>query len=150
MISNFDYLMALNTIAGRTTNDLSQYPVFPWILCVARNIFEFFTANFCLIRADYASPEINLDDPTVYRDLSKPIGALEPTRLNNLIERMNAIDESEIPKFLYGSHYSSSGTVLFYLLRIEPYTTHAVTLQGGKFDFPSRMFWYGHSQSLSS
>ena len=31
-ISNFEYLMALNTIAGRTYNDLSQYPVFPWIL----------------------------------------------------------------------------------------------------------------------
>jgi hypothetical protein len=24
--------MGLNTIAGRTYNDLSQYPVFPWIL----------------------------------------------------------------------------------------------------------------------
>jgi hypothetical protein len=31
-ISNFEYLMRLNTIAGRTFNDLSQYPVFPWIL----------------------------------------------------------------------------------------------------------------------
>ncbi|KAL3216987.1 hypothetical protein MRX96_032644 [Rhipicephalus microplus] len=29
-ISNFEYLMHLNTIAGRTYNDLSQYPVFPW------------------------------------------------------------------------------------------------------------------------
>lgn len=26
-ITNFDYLMQLNTIAGRTYNDLSQYPV---------------------------------------------------------------------------------------------------------------------------
>ena len=26
-ISNFDYLMFLNTVAGRTYNDLSQYPV---------------------------------------------------------------------------------------------------------------------------
>ena len=31
-ISNFDYLMQLNTIAGRTYNDLAQYPVFPWII----------------------------------------------------------------------------------------------------------------------
>ena len=31
-ISNFEYLMQLNTIAGRTFNDLSQYPVFPWML----------------------------------------------------------------------------------------------------------------------
>lgn len=26
-ISNFDYLMQLNTIAGRTYNNLAQYPV---------------------------------------------------------------------------------------------------------------------------
>ncbi|CAF4521491.1 unnamed protein product, partial [Rotaria magnacalcarata] len=31
-ISNFDYLMMLNTVAGRTYNDLNQYPIFPWIL----------------------------------------------------------------------------------------------------------------------
>jgi hypothetical protein len=31
-ISNFAYLMQLNTLAGRTYNDLTQYPVFPWVL----------------------------------------------------------------------------------------------------------------------
>ncbi len=29
-ISNFDYLMHLNREAGRSFNDLTQYPVFPW------------------------------------------------------------------------------------------------------------------------
>ncbi len=31
-ISNFEYLMSLNTLAGRSFNDLTQYPVFPWVL----------------------------------------------------------------------------------------------------------------------
>jgi len=31
-VSNFEYLMALNTFAGRSFNDLCQYPVFPWVL----------------------------------------------------------------------------------------------------------------------
>ncbi|MED6189954.1 BEACH domain-containing protein C2, partial [Stylosanthes scabra] len=31
-ISNFEYLMQLNTLAGRSYNDITQYPVFPWIL----------------------------------------------------------------------------------------------------------------------
>lgn len=31
-ISNFEYLMHLNMLSGRSYNDLSQYPVFPWIL----------------------------------------------------------------------------------------------------------------------
>ena len=32
-ISNFDYLMQLNTIAGRTYNNLAQYPVVQSSLC---------------------------------------------------------------------------------------------------------------------
>ena len=31
-MTTFDYLMQLNTLAGRTYNDLTQYPVFPWVL----------------------------------------------------------------------------------------------------------------------
>ena len=30
-ISNFEYIMELNTLAGRTYNDLNQYPIFPWV-----------------------------------------------------------------------------------------------------------------------
>ena len=30
-ISNFDYLMHLNVAAGRSFQDLTQYPVFPWV-----------------------------------------------------------------------------------------------------------------------
>ena len=56
-ISNFEYLMALNSLAGRSFNDLSQYPVFPWVL------------------KDYSSPDLCLANPDVYRDLARPIGA---------------------------------------------------------------------------
>lgn len=31
-VSNFEYLMFLNTCAGRTYNDVTNYPVFPWII----------------------------------------------------------------------------------------------------------------------
>lgn len=68
-VSNFEYLMQLNTIAGRTYNDLSQYPVFPWVLM------------------DYDSEELRLDDAAVYRDLSKPVGALNPGRVESIRER---------------------------------------------------------------
>ena len=46
----------------------------------------------------------------------------------------------ESKAFHYGSHYSSSGSVLFYLLRLEPFTTDAIQLQGGRFDVPDRLF----------
>ena len=31
-INNFDYILALNILSGRSFNDLCQYPVFPWVL----------------------------------------------------------------------------------------------------------------------
>jgi hypothetical protein len=68
-ISNFQYLMALNSFSGRTYNDLNQYPVYPWVL------------------SDYTSPTIDLNNPAVYRDLSKPIGALNEKRLQQFVER---------------------------------------------------------------
>ncbi|KAL3317895.1 Neurobeachin-like protein 1 [Cichlidogyrus casuarinus] len=33
--TNFHYLMQINTIAGRTYNDLMQYPILPWVLAVS-------------------------------------------------------------------------------------------------------------------
>ncbi|XP_077235133.1 WD-40 repeat family protein / beige-like protein [Tasmannia lanceolata] len=121
-ISNFEYLMQLNTLAGRSYNDITQYPVFPWIL------------------ADYSSKNLDLTDSSSFRDLSKPIGALNADRLEKFQERYSSFDDPVIPKFHYGSHYSSAGTVLYYLVRLEPFTTLSIQLQGGKFDHADRMF----------
>ena len=121
-VSNFDYLMHLNTIAGRSYNDINQYPVFPWVL------------------TDYRSAELDLDDPAVYRDLSKPIGALNEDRFEIFQERFQGFEDETIPPFLYGSHYSSAGIALHYLIRCEPFTSLAISLQGGRFDLPDRLF----------
>jgi Beige/BEACH domain len=40
----------------------------------------------------------------------------------------------------YGSHYSNSGSVLHFLLRIEPFSGGFLDFQGGKFDVPDRAF----------
>lgn len=61
-ITNFEYLMILNTLAGRSYNDLTQYPVFPWVL------------------ADYTSDVLDFNKSSTFRDLSKPVGALDPKR----------------------------------------------------------------------
>ena len=122
-LSNFDYIIALNTLAGRSYLDITQYPVFPHVI------------------ADYESDVLDLNDPKTFRDLSKPVGALNTKRLNQVKERYDALkDDPEIPPFHYGSHYSSAGVVMFYLLRLEPFTTLAYNLQGGKFDHADRLF----------
>lgn len=64
---------------------------------------------------DYSSAELNLEDRKVYRDLKKPIGALSQDRLQRLKDRY---EEMAPPKFLYGSHYSAPGLVLFYLVSV--------------------------------
>ncbi|DBA78126.1 TPA: hypothetical protein ACH3X2_008097 [Trebouxia sp. C0005] len=122
-MTNYDYLMQLNTLAGRTFNDLNQYPVFPWVL------------------ADYTSPSLDLTAPATYRDLSKPVGAMNEKRRREFEDRFDSLKEDpEIPPFHYGSHYSSAGTVLFYLIRLEPFTAMNRNLQGGRFDHADRLF----------
>jgi hypothetical protein len=136
-ISNFEYLMKLNIIAGRSYNDITQYPVYPWIL------------------SNYTSEHIDLTDRSNYRDLSKPMGALNEDRLKEFKERYNTFYDDTIPKFMYGSHYSSAGVVLHYMVRQEPYTTLAINLQSGRFDCPDRIFfnisktWNGCNHSMS-
>ena len=121
-MSNFEYLMKLNMAAGRTYNDIQQYPVFPWVL------------------SDYTSASIDLSKEEVFRDLSKPIGALNEERLEGFLERYHAMEGGDIPPFMYGSHYSNVGTVLNFLVRMEPFAELAARLQGGHFDWADRLF----------
>ncbi|KAF5899592.1 neurobeachin-like isoform X2, partial [Clarias magur] len=120
-ISNFEYLMFLNTIAGRTYNDLNQYPVFPWVL------------------TNYESEELDLTLPGNFRDLSKPIGALNPKRAVFYAERYEAWDD-EAPPCHYSTHYSSAASTLHWLIRIEPFTTFFLSSNGNKFHHPNRTF----------
>nr|XP_054591731.1 neurobeachin-like protein 2 isoform X3 [Nothobranchius furzeri] len=123
-ISNFEYLMQLNTIAGRTYNDLSQYPVFPWVLC------------------DYTSTILDLEDPSVFRDLSKPIGVVNPHHAQNVREKYESFEDptGTIDKFHYGTHYSNAAGVMHYMIRMEPFTTLHIQLQSGRFDVADRQF----------
>ncbi|GFQ88429.1 WD repeat and FYVE domain-containing protein 3 [Trichonephila clavata] len=123
-ISNFQYLMHLNTLAGRSYNDLMQYPVFPWIL------------------ADYDSEELDLLDSNTFRDFTKPMGAQTPERLNQFQKRFKEWDDphGETPPYHYGTFYSSAMIVASYLVRMEPFTQHFLHLQGGHFDLADRMF----------
>ncbi|KAI4349464.1 hypothetical protein L6164_010050 [Bauhinia variegata] len=121
-ISNFQYLMHLNTLAGRGYSDLTQYPVFPWVL------------------ADYESENLDLSNPKTFRRLDKPMGCQTREGEDEFRKRYESWDDPEIPKFHYGSHYSSAGIVLFYLLRLPPFSVENQKLQGGQFDHADRLF----------
>ena len=122
-ISNFHYLMLVNTMAGRTFNDLTQYPVFPWVL------------------ADYTSEELDLDNPATFRDLSKPMGAQTASRTADFNMRYRSLAEIGEAPFHYGTHYSSAMIVSSYLIRLPPFVQSFILLQGGHFDHPDRLFF---------
>jgi factor associated with neutral sphingomyelinase activation len=118
-ISNYDYILALNSAAGRSFHDLSRYPVFPWVI------------------ADYESAKLDLTKESTFRDLTKPVGALNKERLEYFQTRLKGMQDME-EAFLYGTHYSAPGYVLYFLVRSMP--EHMLCLQNGKFDAPDRMF----------
>ena len=75
-ISNLEYLMWLNIYAGRSFNDLTQYPVFPWLI-----------TNFSENEIDYKKD---------YRNLNLPMGMLALTekgeiRKENFNETYNIV-----------------------------------------------------------
>ncbi|XP_076002259.1 neurobeachin isoform X1 [Genypterus blacodes] len=121
-ISNFEYLMFLNTISGRTYNDLNQYPVFPWVL------------------TNYDCEELDLTLPGNFRDLSKPVGALNPKRAAFYVERYEMWEDDLTPPCHYNSHYSTAASTLHWLVRIEPFTTFFLSANDDKFDHADRTF----------
>lgn len=122
-IGNFQYLMFLNTIAGRTYQDLNQYPVFPWIL------------------TNYESDELDLNLPTNFRDLSKPVGALNNKRRSEFVERYQNWDNPKVPAFHYGTHYSTAAFTLNWLCRMRGSNNSAyLALQDGKYEEDTRLF----------
>uniref|UniRef100_A0A8C9XK20 Lysosomal trafficking regulator n=1 Tax=Sander lucioperca TaxID=283035 RepID=A0A8C9XK20_SANLU len=133
-ISNFEYLTHLNKHAGRSFNDLMQYPVFPFIL------------------RDYTSETIDLQDPNIYRNLIKPIAVQSKEKEDRYVDNYRYLEEEykkgiheddpmpPVQPYHYGSHYSNSGTVLHFLVRMPPFTKMFLAYQDQSFDIPDRTF----------
>ncbi|CAF1207761.1 unnamed protein product [Rotaria magnacalcarata] len=144
-MTNFDYLMQLNKLAGRTFLDLMQYPVYPYIV------------------ASYDNPILDLRSSSSYRNLSKPIAIQHSHKEAKFIEVYNALEEAQNAALLqpqdngeqnkpssvfghqsnpyhYASLYSNSGIVLHYLVRLLPYTRMFLDYQDKNFDCADRTF----------
>ena len=147
--------MHLNREAGRSFKDLSQYPVrarlrmrggqqrcqvpapCPYLCSVHHHAAPgpHPVQVMPWVVADYTSPTLDLSDPATFRDLSRPIGALNPRRLAEFQQRFAEMRQMaapggrttpgappplDMPPFLYGCHYSSPGYVVFFLMRSDP------------------------------
>ena len=126
-ISNFELIMWLNVFSNRSYNDISQYPIFPWII----NDYE----------------DLNLIEEK-YRDLNSPMGMITINEASTArkelflenFENLKNDTDANIKPYMFGSNYSNPTYVCNYLVRIFPYTQISIELQGDKFDDPNRLF----------
>ena len=130
-ISTLRILMIMNLYSNRTYNDINQYPVFPWII------------------TDYESSTIpNFEKEFFIRPMNKPMGMMDFTqeskeRKENYEEHWRTSEEDEIKDEnydRYGSHYSTSLYLTYYLVRVFPFSYIRIELQGSSFDDPNRLF----------
>lgn len=130
-ISNYQYLYYLNILSGRSFNDTSQYPVYPWVI------------------SKYDTDQIDLYDQTTYRDFSVPMAAYSEKRL---LEAKQKLEDSfdPIERCMFRSFYSNPAIVIHFLIRCEPFTSLHIVLQSGRFDYADRLFKSIESSFISS
>ena len=123
-ISNFDYLMLLNSLSGRSLINLSQYFIFPYII------------------KEYDHTILNWLNESIYRDLSFPIFACSSILkkdLSNLDIKKFEVNEIGT-KYHSGTFYSTHAFVSYFLIRQHPFTELHLEIQGGEFDSANRLF----------
>ncbi|CAD8191676.1 unnamed protein product [Paramecium pentaurelia] len=105
-LSNFQYLMLVNTFSGRTYNDLSQYFVFPWVI-----------SNYYSQQIDFKQEQ----EQNTFRNFKLPIGAIsrKPEQIIKEYQEREIYLKDENYQHKY--HYSNIQTVLNYLIRLKSY-----------------------------
>ena len=130
-ISTLKMIMIMNLYSNRSYNDSNQYPVFPWII------------------TDYLSEKLpSFDKENFIRPMNKPMGMMDFTedskeRKENYEQHWlsNEADPDRDDNYdRYGSHYSTSLYLTYYLVRVFPYSYIRIELQGKNFDDPNRLF----------
>ena len=109
--SNFNYLLLLNKYSSRSYNDCNQYLIFPLLF---------------------------MDELHKRPRKLGQVLALNKEKLNDAMNKI--ISNKKFSGYYFNQHYSTSGYVLYYLLRLAPFTTEHIKFQSGKFDLPSRLF----------
>ena len=110
-LSNFNYLLFINKYSSRTYNDYNQYLVFPLLFMDEENKRR--------------------------RDLTKAICL---NKLNNKSSYDKTVSNYNFFKYHFNQHYSTGGFILYYLVRLIPFTYQHIQFQSMKFDVPARIF----------
>ena len=122
-ISTYQYLLFVNKFSSRSFNDINQYPIFPWIFLGSK-------------RDESHKKEKKLPK---FRELYYPISIKNADDIKDAMTFFEAnIDEKSSHPSHYRLHYSTSGYLLSYLVRMSPFTEEQIRFQNNQFDDPSR------------
>ena len=156
-INNYLYLLKLNYLASRTFNDLTQYPLLPWLFFDINKIDSLLSNDESIIgqigtiRTESEIP-INFEQDMENSELD----ILDNTKVNNeeLTKKLN------LRNFIYpvsmqteekrdrhiknnydslGNHYSTTSYIFFYLVRNYPLTEAMIQLQNNTKENPNRL-----------
>ena len=170
IISTFEYIMWLNIFAGRSFNDLTQYPVFPWIitnyqtvelnekedfrnLSIPVGMFDFnekaemrketFIEFYNTLKNELKESKPDFDYEEYLEKNDVYLEHYNNKKLkNNENGELNAekMEINQIPYF-YSTHYSNPTYVSHYLTRLFPHASISIEIHGDKFEDPNRMFF---------
>ena len=122
-MSNYFYLLNLNKYSTRTFCDLSQYPVFPWLVFHHKKLGN---------KSEYNENDL--------RDMKYPISMQDKEKRDECIRKYkNEMEENKFQSH-FTSHYSSSAFVYYYLMRLNPYGQDLIRLQNYHNENPNRIF----------
>ena len=142
-ISNYKYLLKLNKYATRTYNDISQYPVFPWLVKSYEKIPEIFKLLESKELPNNIDKYFRIMKYSMMGQTKKDREEAVKTFLEGRESFKNLIeDESEAKKFHshFYNHYSASAYIVYYLMRMNPYEESLIKLQTDQFEVAARMF----------
>ena len=140
--SNFELLILLNIFSNRSYNDVTQYPVFPWLLSNYSDPLK----TLQIKNKENEKQEDKTIEDYSYRDLALPMGMLtinedSISRKKNFLSTYKILKQEEgITPYIFGCNYSNATYVCNYLIRLFPFTQICIEIQGEGFDNPHRLF----------
>ena len=139
-ITNYEYLLYLNKLSTRTYNDLTQYPILPWLVLKNDTLYS-------LTNNDEPPVENNIitnceegKELCYLRDLNYPVSMQNNFKREEEIIKYNEDSKTTHYSFHCGTHYSTSSYIFYYLMRINPFGQNLIKLQNYKQENPNRMF----------
>ena len=159
-INNYSYLLKLNYFSSRTFNDVSQYPIFPWLFLDINKInaiFNVVKSNLEKTETITSTSEIeeNQEENKEIIDIDK-LESKSSKKINEELSQKLQLRNFSYPISLqteeqrkiyiksnytpHGNHYSTASYLFFYLNRNYPFAESIIELQNMYKENANRLF----------